>query len=163
LRAGVRLSDGVGQSGSPTTPDTNLTANTSGGRRWARRCRSRDILPRTLIANRRWRSTPAIQAPIRQDWLDRQHEEIIEPELPIIDPHHHLWDRPGYRYLFQDLRADVDSGHKIVATPFAESGAMYRADGPPELKSLGETEFHIAPVARALGRDLGDRRSLWLR
>jgi predicted TIM-barrel fold metal-dependent hydrolase len=100
-----------------------------------------------LLRTRGQRSAPAIQAPIRQDWLDRRHEEIIEPELPIIDPHHHLWDRPGYRYLFQDLRADVDSGHKIVATLFAECGAMYRADGPPELKSLGETEF-VTGVAR---------------
>src|SRR3974390_3493490 len=82
-----------------------------------------------LLGTRGRRSTPPIQAPIRQDWLDRRHEENIEPELPVLDPHHHLWDRPGYRYLIQDLRADVDSGHKIVATLFAECGAMYRADG----------------------------------
>ena len=100
-----------------------------------------------LLRTGRRRSTPAIQAPIRQDWLDRHNEEILEPELPIIDPHHHLWDRPGYSYLLQDLRADVDSGHKIVATVFAECGAMYRASGPPELKSLGETEF-VTGVAR---------------
>jgi len=85
--------------------------------------------------------TFAIQAPIRQDWLDRRHEEIIEPGLPIVDPHHHLWDRPGYRYLFQDLLADTGSGHNIRATLFEECGAMYRTGGPPELRSLGETEF----------------------
>ena len=59
---------------------------------------------------------PAVQAPIRQNWLDKRHEEIIEPELPIIDPHHHLWDRPNYRYLFPELLADVGSGHNIRAT-----------------------------------------------
>ena len=59
---------------------------------------------------------PAVQAPVRQDWLDKRHEEIIEPELPIIDPHHHLWDRPNYRYLFPELLADVGSGHNIGAT-----------------------------------------------
>ena len=85
--------------------------------------------------------TFAIQAPIRQDWLDKRHEEIIEPGLPIVDPHHHLWDRPGYRYLFQDLLADTGSGHNIRATLFEECGAMYRTGGPPELRSLGETEF----------------------
>ena len=85
--------------------------------------------------------TFAIQAPIRQDWLDKRHEEIIEPGLPIVDPHHHLWDRPGYRYLFQDLLADIGSGHNIRATLFEECGAMYRTGGPPELRSLGETEF----------------------
>jgi len=57
-----------------------------------------------------------VQAPVRQDWLDKRHEEIIEPELPIIDPHHHLWDRPGYRYLFPELLADFGSGHNIRAT-----------------------------------------------
>ena len=58
-----------------------------------------------------------------------------------MDPHHHLWDRPGYRYLFQDLLADIGSGHNIRATLFEECGAMYRTGGPPELRSLGETEF----------------------
>ena len=85
---------------------------------------------------------PAVQAPIRQDWLDENAiEEIIEPDLPIVDPHHHLWDRPGYRYLFHDLLADIGSGHNIRATLFEECGAMYRVGGPEELRSLGETEF----------------------
>ena len=91
--------------------------------------------------------TFAIQAPIRQDWLDKRHEEIIEPDLPIVDPHHHLWDRPGYRYLFHDLLADIGSGHNIRATLFEECGAMYRTGGPQELRSLGETEF-VTGVAR---------------
>src|SRR6266568_3119886 len=58
---------------------------------------------------------PAVQAPVRQDWLAKRTEEILEPDLPIIDPHHHLWDAPRYRYLFPELLADVGSGHKIVA------------------------------------------------
>ena len=85
--------------------------------------------------------TPAVQAPVRQDWLDKRHEEIIEPDLPIIDPHHHLWDRPGYRYLFPELLADIGSGHNIRATCYEQAREMYRADGPEELKSLGETQF----------------------
>ena len=32
--------------------------------------------------------------PVRPEWLDRRREEIIEPDLPIVDPHHHLVDRP---------------------------------------------------------------------
>ncbi|MGA8550258.1 MAG: amidohydrolase, partial [Stellaceae bacterium] len=84
---------------------------------------------------------PGRHAPIRQDWLDSRREEIIEPDLPIVDPHHHMWDRPGNRYLFQDLLADTGSGHNIAATCFEECREMYRADGPQELKSLGETEF----------------------
>ena len=84
---------------------------------------------------------PGRHAPVRLDWLNKRREEIIEPDLPIIDPHHHLWDRPGNRYLFQDLLEDVGSGHNVVATCFEECREMYRADGAQEQKSLGETEF----------------------
>ena len=32
-------------------------------------------------------------------WLAKQENELIlEPELPIIDTHHHLWDRNGWTY-----------------------------------------------------------------
>src|SRR5262249_43305854 len=34
---------------------------------------------------------PAPPNPVREDWLDRRKEPALEPELPIIDPHHHLW------------------------------------------------------------------------
>ena len=78
---------------------------------------------------------------VRPDWLARGREEILEPDLPIVDPHHHLWDRPGWRYLFDDLLADIGSGHKIVATVFCEARAMRRADGPEEMRVVGETEF----------------------
>ena len=59
---------------------------------------------------------PASQAPVRNDWLAKHTEDILEPGLPIIDPHHHLYDRPRYTYLFPDLLADVGSGHNIRAT-----------------------------------------------
>jgi predicted TIM-barrel fold metal-dependent hydrolase len=74
-------------------------------------------------------------------WLGKLTEEILEPDLPIVDPHHHLWERPGYRYLFPELLADIRSGHNIEATLFEQANSMYRASGPEELKSLGETEF----------------------
>ena len=79
--------------------------------------------------------------PIRKDWLAATQEPALEPDRPIIDPHHHLWDRPGNRYLFHDLMEDLDSGHNIRATVFLECREMYRAEGPPELRSLGETQF----------------------
>jgi predicted TIM-barrel fold metal-dependent hydrolase len=77
---------------------------------------------------------------VRQDWLDRRKEPILEPELPIIDPHHHLWDRPGWRYLLDDLLADTNSGHNILATVFVQARAFHKADGPAELRPVGETE-----------------------
>jgi predicted TIM-barrel fold metal-dependent hydrolase len=78
---------------------------------------------------------------VRADWLDRRREPILEPELPIVDPHHHLWDRPGWRYLLHDLLADTGTGHNILATVYVQARAMYRADGPDELKPVGEIEF----------------------
>ena len=101
-----------------------------------------------------------IQAPVRQDWLDKRHEEIIEPGLPIIDPHHHLWDRPGYRYLFPELLVDVGSGHNIRATCYEQAREMYRADGPEELKSLGETEFVSGVSAMSASGKYGPTRCI---
>ncbi|HTK02784.1 MAG TPA: amidohydrolase family protein [Bordetella sp.] len=73
-------------------------------------------------------------------------EEIIEPDRPIIDPHHHLRDRPGDHYMFEDLRQDLGSGHRIIATVAIECGDMHRATGPQALRPVGETEF-LAGVA----------------
>ncbi len=74
-------------------------------------------------------------------WLSLTKEEPIDPNLPICDPHHHLWDRPDSTYLLEDLIADTSSGHNIVETVFLECRAEYREDGPDELRPLGETEF----------------------
>lgn len=68
-------------------------------------------------------------------------EEILEPALPIVDPHHHLWDHPKHRYLLDELLADTGSGHRVVATVFVECLSMYRASGPPAMRPVGETEF----------------------
>src|ERR1700738_3293191 len=79
---------------------------------------------------------------VRQDWLDRRREAIIEPDLPIVDPHHHLVDRPETgRYLLPDLLGDTGSGHDITATVYLEWLSMYRAGGPAELQPVGEVEF----------------------
>src|SRR5262249_21385381 len=88
----------------------------------------------------RGQSSPSSN-PVRQDWLDRHTEAILEPDLPIVDPHHHLWIRPGWRYLADDLMADINSGHNIIATVFVQAHSMYRASGPIEMRSVGETEF----------------------
>ena len=83
------------------------------------------------------------------DWLDLTQEETLEPDLPIIDPHHHLWDARGghyvqRRYLLDEMLADVTSGHNIVATVFIECGAMFREDGPEHLRCVG-TGGHVKP------------------
>jgi L-fuconolactonase len=80
-------------------------------------------------------------------WLAKgPSEPILEPDLPIVDTHHHLWDMAGYRYLLDELLADLQTGHNVVATVFEECRSMYRARGPEEMKPVGEVEF-VAGVA----------------
>lgn len=74
-------------------------------------------------------------------WLEQVDEAALEPELPIVDPHHHLWDYPASRYLVGELLADTGSGHDVVATVFVECTSMYRTSGPEALRPVGETEF----------------------
>ena len=79
------------------------------------------------------------------EWLARTVEPTLEPDLPICDPHHHLWDQRAEmtqpRYLLDELLADLTSGHNVVSTVFIECGAMFRAGGPEALRPVGETEF----------------------
>jgi L-fuconolactonase len=97
--------------------------------------------------------------PVRQDWLDRRREEIIEPDLPIVDPHHHLVDRPETgRYLLPDLLADIATGHNITATVYLEWLSMYRAQGPAELRPVGEIEFANGVAAMAASGTYGNIR-----
>jgi L-fuconolactonase len=103
---------------------------------------------------------PGSQWPVRAEWLARRTEEILEPDLPIVDPHHHLWVRPNYSYLFPDLLADVGSGHKIHATMFEQAASMYRDDGPEELKSLGETQFVCGVAAMSASGKFGPTRCI---
>ena len=81
-----------------------------------------------------------------EEWLDLVKEEIIEPDLPICDPHHHLWDRNSHQpiqpgYLLDEILEDINSGHNIVSTVFIECGAMFKTDGPEHMRPVGETEF----------------------
>jgi L-fuconolactonase len=81
-----------------------------------------------------------------QDWLALTPEPTLEPELPICDAHHHFWDFrtariPYQRYLLHELAADIHSGHNVRSTVFIEARAMYRADGPEEMRPVGEVEF----------------------
>ena len=85
-----------------------------------------------------------------QPWLDLQpYEEALRPDLPIIDPHHHLWDYPNYRYLLPEFVSDLSGGHKILATIYAECVSMYRDRGPERMKPLGEIEFAVGEAAQS--------------
>ncbi len=90
-----------------------------------------------------------VLVPPDPDWLAlHQPEEILLPDLEIVDAHHHLWDTPGlaspgFRYLLPDFVQDLGSGHKVIATVYADCMSMYRADGPQHLRPVGETEFAV--------------------
>src|SRR6202049_175978 len=101
----------------------------------------------------------APSTPIRRDWLDRRKEPILEPELPIVDPHHHLWQRTGWRYLLEDLLLDTGSGHNIVATVYMEASSMYRDRGPEEMRPVGEVEFANGVAAMSSSGIYGKTRA----
>jgi L-fuconolactonase len=109
--------------------------------------------------------------------VSTQPEPILEPELPIIDPHHHLWDWPparfadrpathgfeivvrrAMRYLAPEFLADINTGHKVLGTVFVQCTAMYKADGPEALKPIGETEFVNGIAAMSASGTYGDIR-----
>jgi len=78
-------------------------------------------------------------------WLEQVREAALEPDLPICDPHHHLWElREGATqpcYMLDEILEDVSGGHNIVSTVFIECGAKFRQDGPEAFRCIGETEF----------------------
>src|SRR3954453_14061806 len=100
-------------------------------------------------------SSSGLYADPREDWLALHNEELLDPTRPIVDPHHHLWDRGGQRYLIEELAADVGSGHNVVATVYVEARSMYRAGGPEPLRPVGEVGFANGAAARSASGGYG--------
>ena len=89
--------------------------------------------------------------PVRPEWLSQVTEDIIDPNRPIVDPHHHFWGaghRGPLEYLLDDLWADTNSGHRIEQTVFVECHAEYLEDGPEGMRPIGETKFVAGLVQR---------------
>jgi L-fuconolactonase len=101
---------------------------------------------------------------VEPEVLPRILEEPLDAEMPICDPHHHLWDRiaredrPSDRYLLDELTEDIGGGHNIVKTVFVECRSMYREDGPEEMKCVGETEFVQGIAAQSASGQYGATR-----
>ena len=104
------------------------------------------------------KATPQHYIAIRPDWLASTAEEALDPAQRIVDPHHHLWDRPGWRYLLDEILADIRTGHDIRATVFVQARAMHRADGPEAMQPVGETEFANGVAAMCASGVYGDVR-----
>ena len=90
--------------------------------------------------------------------LDGRDETVIDPDLPIIDAHHHLFDRPALRYLLDEYLDDARAGHDIVASVYVETQAFERADGPEVLRPLGEVEFANGVAAMSASGRYGESR-----
>src|SRR6202166_1118698 len=91
----------------------------------------------------------------RQDWLAQYTEEIIDPARPIVDPHHHLWDRGAQLYLIEEITDDIASRHNIIATVYVEARSMYRAQGPEAFRPVGEVEFANGAAAMSASGGYG--------
>src|SRR4051794_11473380 len=100
----------------------------------------------------------------REDWLALHREEIIDPSRPIVDPHHHLWNR-GHRYLIEEMAADIASGHNVIATVYVDCRSMYRAHGPEAFRPVGEVEFAngVAAMSASGGLEPAPPRAALLR
>ena len=92
-------------------------------------------------------------------WLAQVEEDIIDPDLEICDPHHHLWDNSQNPYLLPELLADVNSGHNIVSTVFVECSSMYRQAGATSMRPVGETEFVNGIAAMSASGNYGALRA----
>ena len=86
-------------------------------------------------------SKSGLYADPRPDWLALRQEAIIDPQRPIVDPHHHLWDRGGQHYMIEEMVDDIASGHNIIATVYVDCRSMYRSHGPEAFRPVGEVEF----------------------
>lgn len=109
------------------------------------------------MAEQREKKTMGASVP-DEAWLAQVVEEALEPDLPIVDPHHHLWVRNGSTYLVPEFAADIATGHNVVSTVFAQCHSMYRKDGPEELRSLGETEFVAGCAAMSESGSFGEAK-----
>jgi L-fuconolactonase len=91
------------------------------------------------------------QLQVKSEWLSLRREEVLLPDLPIIDAHHHLWDHSG-GYFLHDLLDDTGSGHNVLGTVYVQCGYGYRADLPDGFASVGETEFAASVYQESVQR-----------
>jgi len=103
---------------------------------------------------------PPVQAPVRQEWLAKRTEQILEPGLVIVDPHHHLWDAPRIvtcsRNCWPISAAATTSSRRCTSRRARCIAPM----GPEELKSLGETEFITGVAAMSASGEYGPTKCI---
>ncbi|MGH8667176.1 MAG: amidohydrolase family protein, partial [Burkholderiales bacterium] len=91
-------------------------------------------------------------------WRALRREEILEPDLAIVDAHHHLWQRGRSRYLIDEYLAEAEGGHAIRASVYVECGSFYRARASELMAPVGEVEFANGVAAMAASESFGSTR-----
>ena len=91
----------------------------------------------------------------RPDWLALREEPVLDPGRMIVDAHVHMGDRQVFRYMLDELLADIADGHDVRATVFIEWRSMYRRAGPAEMRPVGEIEFVNGIAAQAASGQFG--------
>lgn len=97
-------------------------------------------------------STTSNYLPVRAEWLASGTEAALEPDMPIVDAHHHLYERPGWIYLLNEYLEDARSGHNITASVFMQGLTRYRTTGAEQLRPVGEVEY-VAQVTAPMQKE----------
>lgn len=92
-------------------------------------------------------STTGNYLPVRASWLATGTEAALEPDMPIIDAHHHFYERAGWTYLLDDYLEDIGSGHNITASVYMQALTRYRTDGPEAMRPVGEIDYVVKATA----------------
>lgn len=92
-------------------------------------------------------TTTSNYLPVRADWLASGAEAALEPAMPIIDAHHHFYERTGWTYLLDEYLEDARSGHNITASVYMQALTRYRKTGPEPLRPVGEIEYVAGATA----------------
>ena len=76
-------------------------------------------------------TAPSPYLPVREDWPHRRREIVLEPELPIVDPHHHLWPSVRAGATCCPTCWPTSTPATTSSPPSSSSAApMHRARGP---------------------------------
>lgn len=101
----------------------------------------------------------SLHHPVHKAWLLQRQEDALLPDLPIVDAHHHLWDRPQGRYLAGEFSRDLATGHRVIASVYVQCRSMLRRQGPDSMKPVGEVEFANGVAAMFDRGDYGAARA----
>lgn len=75
--------------------------------------------------------------------VSEQAQDFNQRVPRFIDPHHHLWDRGGERYLVDEFSVDLAVVGSPEGTVYVECLNSYRESGSKHLRSLGEAQFFV--------------------